>query len=380
MFLKYGGRNFYCFKEDFDIDLRLNKNCPNEISHGRDVSSALCIKGANAAGKTNALKALSFMKEFITNSFELKPEAKIPADTFFNNDQNIYLFCEFRSAESEKRYEVTFNGNEVKEESLTLLGSGQTNTTLFTRKGNELVCVHESFDDLKSIPNIRNNASVISIANQHEIPCISDIYSLFYNTLSNVSKTGFRNFSEKEIHELYFRFPDILHFTEGLLKKFDTGIEGLTIESQLNEEGEEVFYPVFTHKIEEGTKTLRFMHQSSGTQRLYVLLAYCYVPLTQEESSCLIADELDLHLHSVVLQEVIKLFEKDDTTQLIFSCQNDLIMDQMGKYRTILINKEESESYSFRLDELPSDLLRNGRPITPHYHASKIGGVPNIGE
>ncbi|MEZ8695351.1 ATP-binding protein, partial [Vibrio splendidus] len=65
---------------------------------------------------------------------------------------------------------------------------------------------------------------------------------------------------------------------------------------------------------------------------------------------------------------------------LLFTCQNDQIIDEMGKYRTILINKADNESYSYRLDELPSDLLRNGRPITPHYKKGAIGGVPNIGE
>jgi hypothetical protein len=38
MILRYGGSNYFCFKEDFEIDLRLNKNCSEDISNGKDYS------------------------------------------------------------------------------------------------------------------------------------------------------------------------------------------------------------------------------------------------------------------------------------------------------------------------------------------------------
>ncbi|WP_420589207.1 AAA family ATPase [Bacterioplanoides sp.] len=382
MFLKYGGRNFYCFKEDFDIDLRLNKNCPNEISHGRDVSSALCIKGANAAGKTNALKALSFLLDFITNSFALKPESTIPAESFFHNKNDVFLYCEFRTVQGDLRYEVTFNGSTVIRESLSNISQKAAPILLFERAQNEILTIHESFEELNDVPNIRSNASIISIANQYEIGCIEEIYTTFYiRAISNVGKMGFRDFSDADVHEFYNVFPDAVEFSTKLLKRFDTGIHSFEIKSQINEAGTEVYYPEFKHATESGVEILRLNQQSSGTKRLYILLAYCYLALKNKDSySYFIADELDLHLHSKVLEEIITLFDMSENTQLIFTCQNDLIMDQMGKYRTVFINKTESESYSYRLDELPSDLLRNGRPITPHYHASKIGGVPNIGE
>ena len=80
------------------------------------------------------------------------------------------------------------------------------------------------------------------------------------------------------------------------------------------------------------------------------------------------------------LPELIKLFEQQPNAQILFSCQNDSILDDMGKYRSSLINKEENESYTYRLDELPSDLLRNGRAISPHYAKKNIGGYPKIGK
>ncbi|HBN27142.1 MAG TPA: hypothetical protein DD405_06715 [Desulfobacteraceae bacterium] len=45
----------------------------------------------------------------------------------------------------------------------------------------------------------------------------------------------------------------------------------------------------------------------------------------------------------------------------------------MKKYKTVLINKESSESYGYRLDKIPYDIIRNGRPIVPAYNSGKSG-------
>jgi len=50
----------------------------------------------------------------------------------------------------------------------------------------------------------------------------------------------------------------------------------------------------------------------------------------------------------------------------------------MGKYRTFLVNKTDNESFGYRLDEIPGEMLRNDRSITPIYNAGKIGGIPRI--
>ncbi|EJL6274821.1 hypothetical protein NMR36_002930, partial [Vibrio cholerae] len=56
------------------------------------------------------------------------------------------------------------------------------------------------------------------------------------------------------------------------------------------------------------------------------------------------------------------------------TAHNTEVMDALGRYRTILVNKEGNESYCYRLDEV--SMLRNDRPISPLYKKGKIGGVP----
>ena len=96
----------------------------------------------------------------------------------------------------------------------------------------------------------------------------------------------------------------------------------------------------------------------------------------------LIADELDLHLHPHIMPILLELFFDTETNisnaQIIFTTHNVEILDFMGKYRTLLVNKENNESYAYRLDEIPGDIIRNDRSIIPAYNSGKIGGVPKV--
>ncbi|SQD78356.1 AAA family ATPase [Moritella yayanosii] len=383
MILRYGGSNYFCFKEDFEIDLRLNKNCPEDISNGKDYSQVMCIKGANAAGKTNALKALSFIASFIASSFNEKPEGKLALETYFGNKMPTHLFCEFRINHLDYRYDLSLQDNKVVDEKLTLISD--SNKVLFFRRETVLEHVDDEYSGLRNIPQLRANASIISSAHQHEIPCIKGMYDFFNLALKNVGYSGFKEISKDgDFSKLYHESPEILDFVKEKLRFFDTGIIDIQIDFYENGDGEKVYFPLFCFEINGKIKKLRMHHQSSGTKRLYKLLGYCFAIIHRDNDELpygafMVWDELDLHLHSLIIPELIKLFEKGSNTQLIFTCQNDQILDSMGKYRTVLINKSDNESYSYRLDELPSDLLRNNRPITPHYKKGSIGGVPNIG-
>ncbi|MCD6616295.1 AAA family ATPase [Aeromonas veronii] len=61
MILRFGFKNFSSFKDGAEISFLFDGNTPEDISFGQKVGTVLGIKGANGSGKTNILKALSFI-------------------------------------------------------------------------------------------------------------------------------------------------------------------------------------------------------------------------------------------------------------------------------------------------------------------------------
>lgn len=106
MLLGYGAKNCWCFKDWFDVDLRLNGYVPKEISQNNDFSCLMAFEGANASGKTNGLKVLSFFVDFVKNSFSYSPKQEIYFDSFFSNKENTEFYIEFKIDDTEYRYEA----------------------------------------------------------------------------------------------------------------------------------------------------------------------------------------------------------------------------------------------------------------------------------
>lgn len=163
-----------------------------------------------------------------------------------------------------------------------------------------------------------------------------------------------------------------------ILQKADSGIINFEILSNKGEKGETNYFPVFYRKNKGKVKKTLFYQESKGNQRLFkVIHLYTWI---LSIGGVLALDEFDIHLHAKILPEILKLFEdlssNNHSAQFIFTAHNTEIIDSLGKYRTVLVNKEDNESYCYRLDEIPGSIVRNDRAISPLYLAGKIGGIP----
>ena len=375
MLVEFGGYNFFSFQEGFSVSLK-NKN---------EISSVLAIKGANASGKTNVIKVLSFLHSFVTNSFTaLKPDEEIMVFSFFHNTKPISLYIIFKDKEIEYKYEIELTNTEVISE--TVYRKHKRWTPIIERKKDTLTKVSEDFKELKTISLARINASIISIAKQYDIKAIDSLYDLFKNIETNVNVFG-RTSNEdnfphyKIVTDLYQNNKNLLKFVIDTLKKADTGIENIKIKPITNTETTKKEYiPIFEYKINTKIKTLTYHEQSNGVKSLYLQLGLYAIAL--DFGMVLALDEFDVNLHPDLIPMLVELFENKElnknNAQFIFTTHHTSIMDKLGKYKIIFVNKDENESYLYRLDEIPGDILRPDRPITPAYRANKIGGKPRI--
>ena len=370
MIIRFGVKNFFCFKEWMEIDFS---------TQTKDVfANSLCLKGANSSGKTNAIKSLAFLSHFCTFSFNQEPDEKILFETFFNNNEPSEYFIDFVTDSVEYSYEAVLTKETVLKEDI--YKKEKRKTHIFSRVENKIK-KNNLFSVSKQFP-LRNNASIISTARQYEIKEMSDIFHFFSNISCNVNYFGLEQRYDdlKRLASIYHKDPKVLNFVKRNLEKFDTGIDDIKIDEYLNEKKEIAYYPVFRQKTNlVDNRDLDFKFQSSGTKSLYKNLYLYFKTLTSGGILCL--DEFDINLHPNILPPLIELFEEETNfkkAQLIFSTHNTDIIDKMGKYRTYLFNKENGESYCYRLDELNKNIIRNDRLISPLYKSGKLGGVPKI--
>lgn len=385
MLLGYGARNCWCFKDWMQVNLELDGSVPSDISMNLPAATAMCFKGANASGKTNGLKVLAFIKDFVQYSFQYKPDDGIFFDPYFNQMAEAEFYIEFTKNGIYYRYELKTTQKFIISETLyrKKAEEGSRETDIFVREGNSVTknTLYKGHSDIV----FRNNASFVSTLNQYSIAEIKDIYDFFNHIILNVVYTGLahmRYFDQFGSSHFYNEHPDHLNFAAKKIELFDTGICKILIEHKTDAYNHIVYYPVFYHKVEKNNEyPLLFEAESSGTKTLFGTLMNYYSVLS--EGGVLALDEFDINLHPDILPHLLDLFlvkeNNPKNAQLIFTSHNTDIMDILGRYRTYIFEKENNESFCYRLDEPKSPSLRNDRPVSVPYKKHLIGGFPKIG-
>ena len=63
---------------------------------------------------------------------------------------------------------------------------------------------------------------------------------------------------------------------------------------------------------------------------------------------------------------------------MIFTSVNPDNLDILGKYRSYLFEKDDGESFGYRLDEPDTNILKNDRKVSAPYRRHLLGGYPKI--
>ncbi|EMK3352327.1 ATP-binding protein [Vibrio parahaemolyticus] len=386
MLLEFGFYNFFSFKEGGSISFRLPSQCPEEISLGKDYTNVICVKGKNGSGKTNVLKALSFMFDFATDSFSNKPDQRIMVEPFYETEADCEFYAEFLIQDVEYRYELSLNKQSVTKESLHR--KVQRWTKIIERTGEEFTHLSSGYKKLSSM-KLRDNASFISTFNQYDVSVTSDlkeVYYFFHYMLSNVTFFGLNSAvqspqSIESISKNYYENPETFKFVKEIICKCDTGVSDIQIRTMHDESTNATkYYPLFIHEVNGEEHFLTHFTESSGTKSLFVQLGKYALAARMGGVLCL--DEFDINLHPYILPVLVNLFLDPETNvgqgQFIFTTHNNEILDDLGRYRTYIVDKDDNQSYCYRLDEIPGDILRNDRPITTVYRQGKIGGIPRL--
>lgn len=387
MIYSYGARNYFSFKEGLNASFQLTAKVPASVSQGRKVATVLGVKGGNASGKTSILKCLWFLANFIADSFSFDDQERISFDPHFDNQDPTDFYIEFQVGGVKYLYELTATRDLVIREAL--YKKIQRKTLIVERKGDVFWYRSNEYGALDLI-DLKPRASFISTVVKYKIKDIPDdfenIVTYFDKVGGNVSTIGVvpdsEMFKRESATSFYHKVPQAFEFMKDFIRKCDLGIVDVEIHERQSPTGKNEYFPIFLHKIGKTDKVaaLTSYDESSGTMALYRRLGIYW--MTLHEGGVLIMDEFDQNCHPMLLPPLLDLFTNKETNphnaQFLFTAHNADVIDNLGKYRTILVTKEDGESYSYRLDEIPGDLIRNDRSIASLYREGKLGGVPRL--
>ncbi len=389
--------NFYSFHEEttlsFELGQKPSKSLYDINFNNERINKVVSIIGSNGSGKTQLIRPLAFTSWFISSSYtQLKPDENIPykPHSLYNDEISIVNLI-FIMDNVEYKYSLELKDHQVLNESLYQKTS-KFYSYIFKRErlniDEEFSYKQKGFDLTNKIAKkVKGNASIISAAYMNDSIESKKFIDYFTNLFNyNVTMTGRENYSEPDLIDSakYFNENEsISNKMNQIICDLDLGLSEVKInevEMQTEDDRiEKVFVPVGIHSNDEGKSfELAFFDESSGTKSLFVQLRRI-LPIL-ESGGIVIIDELDSDLHPHMLPVLIELFKFEHTNphnaQIIFTCHTPEILNILKKHQIYLVEKDNLESESWRLDDMVG--LRSDDNLYAKYYAGSLGATPNV--
>ncbi|MEZ4850937.1 MAG: ATP-binding protein [Bacteroidia bacterium] len=400
-----------------------------------DLLKMASIYGANAAGKSNLIKALKLFQELVLSDdipFELK-KSRFRFDKEENEKQ--VLAIEFIQDNHAFYYAVEFVDNIILTEELykSGLGAGE-DKLIFERKtdkneNTEITFPNEFEHDeksqiLKSIlleEFVSPHKPVFKLLSNRDNKYLQDIkiaYKWFKNSLRIITPE-----SKPQALAHYIEVdPELKRYAEEIMCSFDLGITSLTSESKkirdyFGEDNEEEYLKL-EKRMEESrrkmisftrpdgfdlvlikdkgdiwVKQLKILHsglekenvifdleeESNGTIRLLD-----FVPMFKDLVSrdrVYFVDEIESSIHPLLIKELVGKFSLDDNThgQLIFTTHESNLLDQEIFRQDEIWFVEKDKNGSTDLYSLSEYKEHKTIDIRKGYLSGRYGSIPFLG-
>ncbi len=418
MLLRFSVRNYLSFGNDDEISLVASSLKGPECSlmpiPGTDLSAlpSAIIYGANASGKTNFLKAFSFMKSAILQSHARgNPEGGVPRIPFALDparaNEATSVEAEFVLGDVRLQYGFQCNDDAFTAEWLYSYPEGKRRR-LFERTGNEVEFGSHFKGPKKILVDLmRPNSLFISTATQNDHEELSKIVAFFRRVRFSMNLAV-----AKELINNAFKKDQIDQRTIEFLKSIGTGITGfrqkdVEIPESIRMMSKEFATIARKHMGEIVTLdddqfdrlrdvAIEFEHagatgdacylglerESSGTRRLILMMNTVFKAL--DEGTIVFIDELDASLHTCAAAQILELFQNPKINlsgaQLITTTHdtNLLNMSTLRRDQIWFCEKDEAgASHLFPLSDIksrPTDNFEQG------YLEGRYGAIPYSGD
>ena len=403
MIFKIEIENFYSIHARQVLDLRAPANAPDDTRRlapcwqgsNERAPKVVAVFGANGSGKSNLLRALSFVSWFVSSSFTLPANARIPYRPF-NDDASFQeptclklwlsgneLFDATKTVDGAKCqyiYELIIdngvNQNVLRESIFYWPNSSGRKTRFIERLGDGTVKAGKVFGlsgygtALEKI--LRPNASVISTLAQLNHPLASGIAVASSTTTSNILIDKME-IPDEMILEQYIARPELTEELNREVGRIDVGVQDLKVLKRGGGPQLEFFHGGLA-------VGMPFFMESHGTQQFLKL--FPLISDSLETGGIAIIDELDAAIHPMILPEIIGWYHdpirNSHNAQLWMSCHNVSLLEELSKDEVVFCEKNgQGRTEIYCLNDVKA--VRRDDNYYKKYLGGLYGAVPRIG-
>lgn len=366
------------------------------------------IYGPNASGKSNLLKALFFMKQFVLGSAQGQEGDAIDVSPFLFNEQGQSEPSEIEVIFITEgvRYQYGFAADATRVTSEWLLAYPQGRAQRWfervynTEKQRDEYQFGSKFTGKKKIwqEATRTNSLFLSAAIQLNNEQLKPVFYWFRNLViirhQDILDPGFSMLQCVTEHgrNLILEFMNAADLSIDTIKcesKDFTEQELPTdmpqeMKTRLLNSGKKMTRVFFGHQVEgtDHTAWLPLEEESDGTRKLFTYAGPWLEGLKQ--GRVFLVDELDTSLHPHMVRFLLSLIHSSTTNQnnaqLIFTTHDTSILDQKLMRRDQVWFMEKDEQNGSTIYPLSDFKPRKHEALEKGYLQGKYGAIPYIGE
>jgi len=370
------------------------------------------VYGPNAAGKSNLVQAIAFMKRFVLSSAKESQEGeKIDATPFLFNWQSSRdpseLEVLFLQDGIRYQYGFAVNSKRVTGEWLFAYPEGRAQKwferTYDPETQKDIWYFGPKFSGHRKVwqEATRSNALFLSTAIQLNNEQLKPVFTWFDHKLHVIGQgesidVGFstKECEEEKKKKKIFKFMNAadLSITDISLEKKEFSMDDLppdmpqSIKEEIAKDfkGKKLTRVFFMHPSSDNGEdvSLEFNEESAGTRKLFALAGSWLDVL--DNGFVLFVDELDTSLHPIMVRFLLNLFHNSEANrhnaQLVFTTHDTTVLDQTLTRRDQVWFVEKDPENATRLYPLSDYKPRKGEAMQKGYLYGRYGALPFPGE
>lgn len=400
MILEFSVGNYLSFKDKVTFSMLANSNKGLDDNYveanDKKVLKTAAIYGANASGKSNLFKILTFVVLMLRSSNSHDINAKLPFVPFKFDNKYLNKPSEFeiKFTVDNIRYVYGFiaDTDKIYDEYLYYYPNGRE-TKIFDRSNvNEYSYSQKDEKVLKEI-EIKNapNKFFLATATNWNYEKTKPAYDFLTNgigTCANLEELKNMAFNVYEANP-----NNLKEFAIDFLKKTDFNIEDYKISKVDIPQELLVGMPDFIAKtMPQKAYQVLFKHRNSDNylsldeESLGTQIVFAFIPFmidTLKNKKVLIIDELDKSLHPFLVQYIVEMFNDPEInkygSQLIFNTHDTNLLDlNILRRDQIWFTEKNNETGVSDLYSLSDFSVRKQENVEKGYMLGRYGAVPFI--